>query len=49
MPAALDVRYVLARHSERRKLCGETDEVVRDSSTYRHAMRAVLYVGETTR
>ncbi len=49
MLAALDVRYVLARHFESRKLCGETDEVVRDSSTYRHTMRAVLCVGKTTR
>ena len=50
MLATLKVRYVIAGHSERRSQCGETDEVVRDKvdAIYRHAMRPILCVGETT-
>ncbi|KJF17380.1 triose-phosphate isomerase family protein [Acidithrix ferrooxidans] len=50
MLASLNVRYVIAGHSELRAQCGETDEVVRDkvSAIYRHAMRPILCVGETT-
>ena len=50
MLATLKVRYVIAGHSERRARCGETDEVVRDKvdAIYRHAMRPIPCVGETT-
>lgn len=50
MLATLKVRYVIAGHSERRAQCGETDEVMRDKvdAIYRHAMRPILCVGETT-
>ena len=50
MLATLKVRYVIARHSERRAQCGETDEVVRDKvdAIYRHAMQPMHCVGETT-
>jgi len=49
MLATLNVRYVIAGHSERRAQCGETDEVVRDKvdAIYRHAMHPILCVGET--
>lgn len=49
MLATLNVRYVVAGHSERRAQCGETDEVVRDKidAIYRHAMCPILCVGET--
>jgi triosephosphate isomerase len=49
MLASLNVRYVIAGHSERRAQCGETDEVVRDKvgAIYQHAMRPILCVGET--
>ena len=49
MLATLKVRYVIAGHSERRALCGETDEVVRDkvNAIYRHGMHPILCVGET--
>jgi triosephosphate isomerase len=50
MLATLEVRYVIAGHSERRAQWGETDEVVRDKvdAIYRHAMRPILCIGETT-
>jgi triosephosphate isomerase (TIM) len=49
MLARLDVRYVLAGHSERRALFGETDEVVNAKirAIQRHGMRPILCVGET--
>jgi triosephosphate isomerase (TIM) len=49
MLARLDVRYVLAGHSERRALFGETDEVVnaKIKAIQRHGMRPILCVGET--
>ncbi len=45
----LDVAYVLAGHSERRALFGETDEVVnaKVAAIQRHGMRPILCVGET--
>jgi triosephosphate isomerase len=50
MLARLDVAYVIAGHSERRAQCGETDEVVRSKvdAIYRHRMRPILCVGETS-
>jgi triosephosphate isomerase (TIM) len=47
--AALDVRYVIVGHSERRTLHGETDEVVRDKTkaAVRNGLVPVLCVGET--
>ncbi|MET0579036.1 MAG: triose-phosphate isomerase [Ilumatobacteraceae bacterium] len=47
--AKLDVRYVIAGHSERRELFGETDEMVAQKVTaiQRHAMTPILCVGET--
>jgi triosephosphate isomerase (TIM) len=49
MLAKLDVRYVIAGHSERRELFGETDEVVRRKvhAIFRHGMTPILCVGET--
>jgi triosephosphate isomerase (TIM) len=46
---ALDVRYVIVSHSERRSLHGETDEVVRAKvqAAVRHELVPVLCVGET--
>jgi triosephosphate isomerase (TIM) len=46
---ALDVRYVIVGHSERRSLHGETDEVVRAKvqAAVRHGLVPVLCVGET--
>jgi triosephosphate isomerase (TIM) len=47
--AKLDVRYVIAGHSERRELFGETDEMVNKKvhAIYRHGMTPILCVGET--
>jgi triosephosphate isomerase len=47
--AKLDVRYVIAGHSERRELFGETDEVVRRKvgAILAHGMTPILCVGET--
>jgi triosephosphate isomerase (TIM) len=49
MLARLDVQYVIAGHSERRALFGETDEVVNAKlkAIQRHGMRPILCVGET--
>jgi triosephosphate isomerase (TIM) len=49
MLARLDVRYVIAGHSERRALFAETDEVVnaKVKAIQRHGMRPILCVGET--
>jgi triosephosphate isomerase (TIM) len=49
MLARLDVKYVIAGHSERRALFGETDEVVnaKVEAIQRHGMRPILCVGET--
>jgi triosephosphate isomerase len=49
MLAKLDVRYVIAGHSERRELFGETDEVVNRKvhAIYKHEMIPILCVGET--
>jgi len=48
MLAKLDVRYVIVGHSERRRLFGETDEVVRRKvdAVLRHGMVPILCVGE---
>ncbi len=48
MLARLDVSYVIAGHSERRALFGETDEVVNAKirAIQRHDMRPILCVGE---
>ncbi|MEX2549989.1 MAG: triose-phosphate isomerase [Nitriliruptoraceae bacterium] len=45
----LDVAYVIAGHSERRALFGDTDEVVnaKVAAIQRHGMRPILCVGET--
>jgi len=47
--AALDVRYVIIGHSERRTIHGETDEVVgaKVQAAVRHGLVPVLCVGET--
>jgi triosephosphate isomerase len=47
--AALDVRYVIVGHSERRSLHHETDEIVRAKvqAAVRHGLVPVLCVGET--
>jgi len=47
--AKLGVRYVIAGHSERRAMCGETDEIVRSilDAIWRHHMTPILCVGET--
>ena len=49
MLAKLNVAYVLAGHSERRALCGESDEVVRAKvdAILRHGMRPIVCVGES--
>jgi triosephosphate isomerase (TIM) len=49
MLAKLNVRYVIAGHSERRAYCGETDEIVRSKvdAILRHQMIPILCVGET--
>jgi triosephosphate isomerase len=46
---ALDVRYVIVGHSERRTIHGETDDVVRakTQAAVRHGLVPVLCVGET--
>ncbi|MEX0952991.1 MAG: triose-phosphate isomerase [Nitriliruptoraceae bacterium] len=48
MLARLDVAYVIAGHSERRALFGETDEVVNAKvrAIQRHDMQPILCVGE---
>jgi triosephosphate isomerase (TIM) len=49
MLARLDVTYVIAGHSERRALFGETDAVVNDKvrAIQRHGLRPILCVGES--
>jgi triosephosphate isomerase len=49
MLVKLDVQYVIAGHSERRELLGETDEVVNRKvhAILRHGMTPILCVGET--
>ncbi len=49
MLAKLNVTYVLAGHSERRRYCGETDEQVRVKvdAILRNGMRPIVCVGET--
>jgi triosephosphate isomerase (TIM) len=49
MLAKLDVAYVIAGHSERRQLFGETDEAVNRKALaiYRHGMTPIVCVGET--
>lgn len=49
MLAKLDVRYVIAGHSERRELLGETDEMVNRKlhAILRSDMTPILCVGET--
>jgi triosephosphate isomerase len=49
MLAKLDVAYVIAGHSERRELFGETDEAVNRKvrAIYRAAMTPIMCVGET--
>ncbi len=49
MLAKLDVQFVLAGHSERRELLGETDEVVnrKVKAILRNGMTPILCVGET--
>lgn len=49
MLARLNVKYVLAGHSERRHLFGDTDENVakRVSAIIKHGMRPIVCVGET--
>ena len=47
--AKLDVKYVVAGHSERRELFGETDEMVaaKVSAIQKHGMTPIACVGET--
>src|SRR4029079_15537930 len=47
--AKLNVRYVIAGHSERRELFGETDEMVNKKvkAILKHAMTPILCVAET--
>jgi triosephosphate isomerase len=47
--AKLEVRYVIAGHSERREHFGETDEMVnaKVKAIYRHGMTPIMCVGET--
>lgn len=49
MLAALDVRYVIVGHSERRELFGDSEEVVAEKlrSVLRQGMAPILAVGET--
>jgi triosephosphate isomerase (TIM) len=49
MLAKLDVTYVIAGHSERRELFGETDEQVNQKvrAILKHGMTPILCVGET--
>jgi triosephosphate isomerase len=49
MLAKLDVAYVIAGHSERRELFGESDETVNRKvhAVYAHGMTPILCVGET--
>jgi triosephosphate isomerase len=49
MLVRLAVNYVIAGHSERRALFGETDAIVREkvAAIQRHGMRPILCVGET--
>jgi triosephosphate isomerase len=49
MLAALDVRYVIVGHSERRQLFGEGDAVVNGKvkAVFRHGMVPIVCVGET--
>ncbi len=49
MLAKLDVEYVIAGHSERRELFGESDEVVNTKvrAIVKHGMTPILCVGET--
>lgn len=49
MLAKLNVRYVIAGHSERRELFGETDEMVNKKvkAILKHEMVPILCVGET--
>jgi triosephosphate isomerase len=47
--AKLEVQYVIAGHSERRELFGETDEAVnrKVKAIFRHQMTPIMCVGET--
>ncbi len=49
MLAKLTVKYVIAGHSERREIFGETDEMVnlKVKAIWKHAMTPILCVGET--
>ncbi|MDQ2650524.1 MAG: triose-phosphate isomerase [Actinomycetota bacterium] len=49
MLAKLDVRYVIAGHSERREVFGETDELVNKkvAAILKHEMTPILCVGES--
>jgi len=49
MLSKLQVHYVIAGHSERRQLLGETDEQVNDKikSIFKHEMTPILACGET--
>ena len=49
MLAKLDVNLVIAGHSERRQLFGETDEVVKQkvAAIFAHQMTPIMCVGET--
>ena len=51
MLKALNVRYVIVGHSERRELFGETDETVNRKvrAVFAHEMTPILCVGETLR
>src|SRR5262249_40085166 len=47
--AKLEVEYVIAGHSERRELFGETDDAVnrKVKAIFRHEMTPIMCVGET--